>query len=348
MTPVGAAIRILLLLACCLQAGIAASADRVRLYVTGMEQEAQTRMGHDIARHIARDANIEIDVRNAAGTPESLLRLRESGNLRLAMLQSDAARAYLDATQRGNTDARMMIDMVRIVAPLHEEEIYFVVRADSAMNSLHDLAQARINLGPLHSGSALTAGNLYRLIFDAAIPDAQASFLPAEEALVKLITERSIDAVVIVAARPARLLANMKPEARQFVKLLKFDATHPTAKALLDTYLPATALAADYPNLIDANQPTLAVRILLAAGGYGDRSNTLLKRFAGAWCKNFPRLLNEGQPQWGSVVPTLQALPQQGWIQSHIVARSMQACREGTPPPAELCLQEDRTLGLCE
>lgn len=337
----------LLILACGLQAGLAVGAERVRLLVTGGEQAAQFQMGRDIARQIARDADIDIDVRAVAGTPEALLRLRDASGLQLAMLQADAAHIYLAATQRGNADARKLIDPVRVIAPLHEEEIHFVVRADSPMTSLHDLAPARINLGPLRSGPALTTANLYRLLFDAPIPDAQTSFLPTDEALVKLITEKNIDAVAIVAARPARLLANMKPEARQFVKLLKFDASHPTATALLATYAPATALAADYPNLIETDQPTLAVRILLAAAGHGDKHKMQLARLATAWCKNFPRLLTEGVPQWGSVKLTTQ-VPPPGWTQSHIAARSISACLEGKPPTPEPCLQEERSLGLCE
>lgn len=347
MKLIAARLRFLLLLACCLQAGSAIGADRIRLFVTGAEPDIQMNMGRDIARHIARDADIEIDVRGVAGTPEALLRLREAGGLQLAMLQSDTAPSYLGATQRGNTEARKMIDPVRVIAPLHEEEIHFLVRADSPMNSLHDLAQARINLGPLRSGSALTATNLYRLMFDAAIPDTQASFLPVEEALVKLITERNIDAVVIVAARPVRVLANMKPEARQFVKLLRFDATHPTATALLGTYSPATALVADYPNLIAADQPTLSVRTLLAASGFGKKSDAALARFSAAWCKNFSHLQTEGQPQWRGVTLTEQA-PPQGWVQSHIAQRAIRACLEGKQPPPEPCAQEDRALGLCE
>lgn len=340
-------LHILLILACSLQTGLAVGAERVRLFVTGGEAAVQLQMGRDIARQIARDADLDIDVRSVAGTPEALLRLRDTSGLQLALLQADAAQVYLGSTQRGNADARKLIDPVRVINPLHEEEIHFVVRADSPLNSLHDLAPARINLGPLRSGSVLTAANLYRLMFDAPIPDAQTSFLPTDEALVKLITEKSIDAVAIVAARPARLLANMKPEARQFVKLLRFDASHPTAAALLATYAPASALAADYPNLIEADQPTLAVRILLAASGHGDKHKMQLARFASAWCRNFPRLLTEGVPQWGDVKLTTQA-PPPGWIQSHIAARSISACLEGKPPTPEPCLQEERSLGLCE
>ena len=47
--------------------------------------------------------------------------------------------------------------------------------------------------------------------------------LTNEEALVKLTVDKSLDVVVVVAGQPAKLLVDMKPEARQLIKLLKFD-----------------------------------------------------------------------------------------------------------------------------
>lgn len=340
-------LRSLLILLCCLQAGFASGADRIRIHAAGPESDAQMQMARDIARHVARAADIELDIRSAAGTPEALLRLNETGVLQFALLQADAAHAYLGAARRGNPDARQMIEAVRVVAPLHDEEIHFVVRRDSPMNSLHDLAQARINLGPLRSGTALTVANLYRLMFDAAIPDAQASFLPHEEALLKLITEQSIDAVAIVAPRPVKLLANMKPEARQFVKLLKFDASHPSAAAVLGVYGAATAAAANYPNLLEVDHPSLAVKIQLVASTHGQKSNAILSRFTGAWCNNFARLKATGLPQWAEIQPSLPNLAP-GWTYARVVERELRACLAGERPPPEPCVLEDRSLGLCE
>lgn len=337
-----------LLLAGGLQAGTASGAERVRLYVSGTPgQEVQMGMGRDLARLIARDAEIELDVRGVAGTPEALLRLRESSPLQLAIVQSDAALAYFAAMQRGNSEALKLIDPVRVVAPLHEEEIHFVVRADSPLSNLQDLAEARINLGAQLGNSALTATLLYRRLFGKPIPDSQANFLPTEEALVKLITERSIDAVVVVGARPVRLLANMKPEARQFVKLLKLDTAHPEATALRNDYATVTVLAADYPGLIEADQPALAVRMLLVAAGHSAKSRATLVRFSQSWCRNFARLQYEGVPQWGGV--TLGASrAQTGWTASHVVTHTLRACIDGVTLPSESCSHEDRALGLCE
>jgi TRAP-type uncharacterized transport system substrate-binding protein len=334
------AARLLILLAG-LHAGLAGGAERIRIFVAGAEHDAQAQMARDLGRHVARPAEIDFDIRTVAGTPEALQRLGESGTLQFALLQADAVDAYGRAARRGNGEARRLLEPVRLVMPLHEEEIHFVVRRDSPLNHMHDLAAARINLGPLRSGTALTAANLYRLMFDAAIPDAQASFLPHEEALLKLITEQSLDAVAIVGSRPVRLLANMKPEARQFVKLLKFDAAHPAAAAVLGVYGAATATAAGYPNLLEADQPTLAVRIHLAAAGQGKRSDALLARFAAAWCRNPERLKAAGAAPASLNSPA-------GWRLAPAVERELRACLGGERPAPEPCAQEDRLLGLCE
>lgn len=328
----------------CLYAGMVLPAERIRIYVSGAEQE---QMARDIARQVARTADIELDIRITAGSPEAVLRLNETGNLQLALLQSDVVDAYRRAASRGNPDARGLIEPLRTLLPLHDEEIHFVVRHDSAMQSFQDLAQARINLGPLRSSSALTAANLYRLMFDAAIPDAQASFLPNEDALLKLITEQSLDAVAIIGPRPVKLLANMKPEARQFVKLLKFDVSHSNASAILGVYQSANASAAHYPNLIEAEQPILTVKLLLASSGMGKRGDAFLTRFAAAWCKNLDRLKTAEPSRWESVNLVLPD-PATGWIYARSFAQEVRSCQTNEKAPSVPCGLEDRSLGLCE
>ena len=63
---------------------------------------------------------------------------------------------------------------------------------------------------------------------------------------------------VVVAGQPAKLFADMKPEARQFIKLLKFDPTRPRKpSARSKTYFPATIRPASYPNLVTEDMPAL-------------------------------------------------------------------------------------------
>ena len=89
------------------------------------------------------------------------------------------------------------------------------------------------------------------------------AIMPNEEALVKLITDKSIDVAVVAAGQPAPIIANMKPEAQKFIKLLKFDPAHPSSKRPLSIYAPATVRAASYPNLLTEDFTTISVGAFL-------------------------------------------------------------------------------------
>lgn len=341
--------RLLVAAALVFQASSAIPAGRMKMS-TGPERGIQPQIGRDIAKFVARAADIDIEVAPAAGPAESLRRLRDETGARLALLQSDAAHAYFDAAERGNPEAVQLLAPVRVILPLHEEEIYFVARSDSAYRAVHDIRDARINVGPLKSGTALSATTLYRLLFDAPIPDDKVSFLGHEDALVKLITDQTVDVVVLVDGQPAKLLANMKPEARRFIKLLKFDASHPSSAAALRIYGAATVRAASYPNLLAEDMPGLAARIYLVA--YGHRrgeDDAQLVRFARAWCQNLPRLKAEGHPKWREIELALPDL-KPGWHYSKPAARELARCAGGVPAPlsADTCSQQERVLGLCE
>lgn len=325
---------------------IAHAAEPARMYASVANKGFQIGMAREFARHVGRPADVSLYIQGIAGTPEAFVRGREQPGLTLAFVQSDAARAYQLAESRGRDEARDLIGPWRVVAPLHAEDIYFVVRRDSPLQSLEDLATARINLGPLHSGSSLTVATVYRLLFDAAIPDAQAKFLPTEDALVKLLTDQSLDAVAIVAPRPSRFLADMKPEAKQFIRLLRFDPSSPKASVLSPTYTTTNVAMATYPNVLDGDLPALSVRIYLAASSIDERSDAALGRLAGSWCKNLPKLAADGPPQWRELQVSLpELLP--GWRYARSAQRELRACIDGTTPERDECTDENRTLGLC-
>src|SRR5258708_19808730 len=126
------------------------------------------------------------------------------------------------------------------------------------MNYLHDIKDAKINGGELGSGAALSTHTLYRMMFKGPVPEAQDSFLPNQEALVKLIGDKSVDVVVVAAGQPAPLISNMKPEAQKFIKLLKFDPNHPSSKLPLTVYSSSTVLTSSYPNLLKEDFTTVS------------------------------------------------------------------------------------------
>jgi hypothetical protein len=216
-----------------------------------------------------------------------------------------------------------------------------------------------MNIDRLQSGTALTATTLYRLMFGQPIPEGNATFLSNEEALVKLTTDKTLDVVVAVFGQPAKLLADMKPEAKQLVRLLKVDPAQPSTRAALETYFPATIRSASYPNWLDADVPGLAVKALLVTYDYSYKQTTdHMTGFARAFCKNLPILQTEGHPKWRDVELTLPDLGA-GWAYYAPVERVLRSCpttaqRPTTTAPATVrtapgaCSQSERILGLCQ
>jgi TRAP transporter TAXI family solute receptor len=323
--------------------------------VTASERGTYIQIGRDLANLVAPDAGIELEVLPSAGSAENVRRLRYEPGVKFALVQSDVYQAFIDQGEGGNAEARQMVRPLRLIMPLYNEEIYFIARADSPLEFVHDIKDAKLNVGPLLSGTAMSATTLYRQLFGAASPEATTSYLSNEDALVKLTGDKSVDVVVVVAGQPAKLLADMKPEARQLVKLLRFDPAHPSSKAALGTYVRATIRSASYPNLLTEDLPGLAVQAYLVTYDY-NREGTIgtLRRFARSLCQNFPTLQAKGHPKWREVqlaLPELKA----GWSYYPPMQRELASCLARAPaspataprPLGKPCSQQERVLGLC-
>lgn len=230
------------------------------------------------------------------------------------------------------------------------------MRADSELNYIHEIKDAKINAGASGSGTALTSATLYRLMFGGPIPESNASFLANEEALAKLVTDNTVDVVAIVAGQPAKLLVDMKPESRQLIKLLKFDPTHISSEAVLKTYFTANVQASNYPNLLTDDIPGLAVKAFLVTYDFQLKdTESHLRGMARSLCQNFLTLQENGHPKWREVEMKLPDLGR-GWLYYGPTARELQSCVPGAvkletqvrSKPAKACSQQERILGLCK
>lgn len=318
--------------------------------VTASERGTYIQIGRDLAKFIAPAAQIELDALPSAGSPENIHRLRYEAGVKLALVQSDVYQAFINQGKAGDATAATIIRPLRVVLPLYNEEIYFVVRADSPMNYVHDIRDARINIGPLRSGTAMTTTTMYRLMFDQALPDSRLTTLTHEEALFKLTGDKSIDVVAIVAGQPAKLLTDMKTEARSLIKLLKLDPENAASKAALKTYFQSTVKAANYPNLLSEDLPGMAVKAFLVTYDYNlAGTQGRLAQFARSLCTNFEALQSQGHPKWKEVSLELPQLGQ-GWAYYPTTTRELGRCASTRPPPKPVraCSTEQKILGLCE
>ncbi len=318
--------------------------------VTASDRGTYIQIGRDLAKFIAPQAQIDLEALPSAGSPENIHRLRYEEGVKLALVQSDVYQAFINQGRAGDRTADTLIRPLRVVLPLYNEEIYFVVRADSPMNFVHEIRDAKINAGPLRSGTAMTTTTMYRLMFDQAAPDSSLSFLTHEEALFKLTSDKSVDVVAIVAGQPAKLLTDMKAEARSLIKLLKLDADNPLSKAALKTYFASTVKAASYPNLLTEDVPGMAVKAFLVTYDYNlAGTQARLSQFARSLCLNFDTLQSQGHPKWKEVSLDMPQLGQ-GWTYYPATARELGRCSALRPPPkpVKACSTEQKILGLCE
>jgi uncharacterized protein len=337
--------------ALCLQGGAALAAAEYRI-VTANERGTYFAIGVDLAKFVAPDAAIKLEVLPTAGSAANVKHLRYDPGVKFAIVQADVYQAFLDRAAAGNKEASAIIRPLRVILPLYNTEIHYIARADSPLSYIHDIRNAKINGGVLGSGAALITHTLYRMMFNGPIPEGNASFLSNEEALVKLIGDKSVDVVVVAAGQPAPLIANMKPEAQKFIKLLKFDPAHPSSKQPLTVYSSSTVKASSYPNLLQEDFTTISVGAFLVTYDYNlEGTVDNLTRFARSLCQNFSTLQAQGHPKWREVSLTLPTLGP-GWTYYAPTTREIRACLGKTKPrapakPARQCSAEERILGLC-
>ena len=325
--------------------------------VTASPRGTYIEIGRDLAKFVAPAADIQLEAVPSAGSAENVKRLRYEPGVKFALVQSDVYQAYLDLAAAGNREARGMINPLRLILPLYNEEIYFVARQDAPFDYVHQIKDQRISMGPLGSGTALTAATLYRQMFGNPVAEDKAQFLSNEEGLSKLVTDKSVDVVIIVAGQPAKVLADMKPEARSLIKLLQFDPQTAGSQEALKTYFNANVRASSYPNLLTQDVPSLAVKAFLVTYNYEQAgTREYLSRFARSLCDNFPKLQSQGHPKWKEVKLEMPPVGR-GWtyfpqtsrqIESCLAAASAPAAAAPSPaPPRRGCNQQERILGIC-
>lgn len=341
-----------LLASALLNTGMLGAAGIEYKIATASDKGTYFKIGEDLARFVGPDSGIDLEVLPTSGSAANIKHLRYDPGVKFAIVQADVYQAFIDRAGEGNVEAAAMIRPLRVILPLYNTEIHYIVRADSPLNHLHDIRDAKINGGLVGSGAALITHTLYRMMFNQPIPEPNASYLSNEQALAKLISDKSVDVVVVAAGQPAPLIANMKPEAQKFIKLLKFDPGHPSSKLPLTVYSHSVVKPASYPNLLKESFTTVSVGAFLVTYNFYE-GNTVehLARFGRALCQKFPTLRAQGHPKWREVSLSLPKLSP-GWTYYGPTAREIRSCMGNSAPRAEdgrgrPCSAEERILGLC-
>lgn len=195
-------------------------------------------------------------------------------------------------------------DKLVYIAKLFNEEMHVVVRADSGLTSLDQLAGKKVNFSDIGSGTQLSTRDIFERL-NIAAQEINMGQADAFEALKR----GDIAASVLIAGKPTG--STLRIRAADGYRLLPV----PFAAALQSDYLPTALTHEDYPQLIERGQTleTVAVSAALIAYNWpkGTERYRRIERFVNAF---FPRLAEfQKPPRHGKWRETNLAAALPGW-----------------------------------
>jgi uncharacterized protein len=238
---------------------------------------------------------------------------------RLALMRYEVLEAG-----RGSARSAAASESLRVIAPLYTEELHLIVRRDSPLRYIHEIRDARINLGPAHGDRAVTAARLYRGMFGASVPPGRESVHDDEVAIRKLL-DGSLDVMMVVSAQPVKWLAELPAELARSIRLLELDPAHPASERAIELYLPAVVQASSYARWLERDTATLATMSFLVTPDDSDPAFAeRLEEAARSLCRALPELRRAGHPKWREVDPGFEV--DVGWSYSRRVRAAFQSC----------------------
>ncbi len=113
-----------------------------------------------------KGADIDLMAHNSEGLLANMYGVVRDPHSQLGIVQSDVLQ-FLAYSK--NKEAQKMVNKTRLVYPLYNEEVHVFSKANSALESLSDLEEKRIALGPENGGSAMTGRALYPILQPAGV-----------------------------------------------------------------------------------------------------------------------------------------------------------------------------------
>jgi TRAP transporter TAXI family solute receptor len=215
------------------------------------------------------------------GGGQNLRDVRFLKGVDLGITQSVLLNTFRRNNEIGNIDDRLVY-----ITKLFNEEMHLVVRADSGITAIEQLAGKKVNFSDIGSGTQLSTRDIFRRLNI----EAEELNMGQADAFEKL-KSGEIAASVLIAGKPAGSMAKLKADSGfRFVQI-------PFSKELQDEYLPATLNHADYPGMVAAGQSveTVAVSAVLFAYNW-PRGSDRYRRIEAFVEQFFPRLAEFQKP----------------------------------------------------
>lgn len=250
--------------------------------ITGNPNGTYLRLGYDISAVLDKEDNgVRVLPIIGAGGGGNIRDVRFLKGIDLGITQGVLLNRFKRTNEIGPIE-----DKIVYIAKLNNEEMHLVVRADSGINSIQDLAGKKVNFSDLNSGTHLSTEEIFERL---KIKPIQVNIGQADA--IEAMKRGELDATILIAGKPTGSTARVK--AKDGFKLLPVAYS----KALQDDFLPAVLTHEDYPDLIAKGEKvdTIAVSCVLIAYNWEKDTDRYqrISRFVEAF---FPRIAEFQKP----------------------------------------------------
>lgn len=217
----------------------------------------------------ALGTTLELDVQESAGSFRNIADLG-TGRSDLAIAQFDALKVFLTLGNRREKMAQSSL----VVAPLPLEYVHVLVGPKAEIDDVRDLKGRRIAVGPVDSGSWISAWSVMYYMNDVNIEKTDGIFKEDYEMSLDRLTKGEIDAMFVTTALGMPLLAKLGTEAGTSVTLLSFGTDFQLPEGARSSYLIQTIPGGTYrfePDVVH----TLATPSYLLAHAKLDKSKVM-------------------------------------------------------------------------
>ena len=257
--------------------------------ITGSKSGTYYRIAQDLNKYVAPDACINLKIRTSKGSLDNAFKLnsKEEKKIKFAIVQSDVMYQLFNlANNKHNKKAKKLVNNLRVLHILYEEEVHIFTKMNSRIQKFQDLRNKKINIDSYKSGSAMTGTLIYKDLFGENIKfPFYENFKDARE----MLFNDKIDAIIRVAGQPIPILnENFTANTSKYLTLLSANA-----KALkkLSNYRSSTIKAKNYPWLTNNIQSVSTQAVLIT---YNYKKNTKeyddIRRFVKSLKNNLPTL----------------------------------------------------------
>jgi TRAP transporter TAXI family solute receptor len=249
--------------------------------VSGNLNATYLSIAYDLSAVLDDGDNLRILPVIGKGGGQNIRDVRFLKGIDLGITQSNLLNAFRRSGEIGNID-----DKIVYIAKLYNEEMHFVVRADSGITSIEQLEGKRVNFSDIGSGTQLSTRDIFERL---GIKPIEVNMGQADAA--EALKRGEIAATILIAGKPTGSTSKLKTS--DGFKILPVAY----AKQLQNDYLPAELTHDDYPGLIKEGETvdTIAVGAVLIAYNW-PRETDRYRRIAKFVEAFFPRLAEFQKP----------------------------------------------------